>query len=304
MLTMDQIHAAQRHDFAGISAVLEALEDRRMSIARAAANRLKITGSHFADHLEDAAQEASLALWEALPRFTGETVDSFYAFMYSSMDSALKDKVRADVNQGADKDAVKVFAAMLERADGDLTLAERLSQSVPPKGVRLGADRARAARLAWQGTVSLDKPARQMSRSVVGPLGLSARGTDPVTIHDQLCATVADDLVTPEDLNSEDRAAKCATVNAVLDAMGQAQRVVLRHSFGIGGVTCYGHGDDGDDVGLSAEIGSTVVKVRDARTKGMKAFASRYIKAVANTEDEARVMAEAAAARLSRGGRK
>ncbi|RCH68738.1 hypothetical protein DT019_08670 [Streptomyces sp. SDr-06] len=291
MLNMDLIHAAQRNDLDGIKAVLEALEGRIATLARAAANRMKLTGSHFSDHYEDASQEASLALWEALPRFAGETVDSFFAFMYSSMDNRLKDKSRSEMNAGIDKDAIKVFASMLERADGDQHLAEQLAQSVPPKGIRLGADRARAARLAWQGTTSLDS---QMSETELPWSDTNL--TSPWG--------VPGDLVTAEDLNGEDRAAKIATVNAVLDSMSDNQANALRLSYGIGGAQCFGTGEAGDLPGLAAALGLGIIPARDARVKGHKTFAKRYIKAVARDDAEAEELTAIAAERLGRGGRK
>lgn len=303
-LTLEQIRAAQRNELDGIKAVLDAMTDRIARLAKTAANRMTQNGLRYADYVEDYTQDASLELFEALPRFDGSTVDSFFAFMHTTIDSKLKDKVRAERNPGAHSQAVKVFASMLERADGDLHLAEKLAQSVPPKGVRLGADNARAARMAWQGAVSLESSDVRIG-AANGKFSEITEGLS-YSIAENLPSTfgVPEDLIMPEDLNSAERQAKIATVNAVLESMGEGQRVVLAHSFGIGGVTCYGYGDSGDDDGLAAEIGSTVLKVRDARSKGFKAFAKRYIKAVANSDEEAAELTASAAERLSPGGRK
>src|ERR1044072_333587 len=76
--------------------------------------------------------------------------------MRLTIEAVLKDKVREARNQGADEDALKVFASMLEKADGDVYLAEKFAQTVPPKGRRLSAARAQAARMSWQGTQSFE----------------------------------------------------------------------------------------------------------------------------------------------------
>lgn len=304
-LTLNLIHDAQSNGLEGTRAVLEAMSGRIDRLAASAAQRMAQNGFRYDDYREDFAQDASLAMFEALPRFNGATVDAFFAFMYTTIESTLKDKVRSQRNGGVDPDAIKVFASMLEMADGDVYLAERLAQTVPPKGRRLSADRAEAARLAWQGTSSLDAPAITINGPTAGSVSQGDYSAS-YSAADSLASTlgVPDELVTAEDLNSEDRRVKHAIIHAVLDVMGEAQRVVIKHSFGIGEVVCYGHGDSGDDEGLAAEIGSTVLKVRDARTKGLKAFAKRYISATATSEAEAKQMTEAAAANLSRGGRK
>jgi DNA-directed RNA polymerase specialized sigma24 family protein len=304
-LTLDLIADAQSNGLEGTSAVLAAMDGRIGKLADAAARRMSLNGHRFEDYREDFRQDASLAMFEALPRFAGDSVDDFYGFMWSTIEHVLRDKVRGERNQGADEDALKVFASMLEKADQDVYLAEKFAQTVPPKGRRLSADRAQAARLAWQGAASLDAPAL----TVNGPTAGSVSQGDyeaSYSIADGLASSlgVPDDLITPDDLSAEERRQKHAIVNAILDAMGENQRVVIRHSFGIGDVTYYGHGDAGDDDGLAAELGSTVVKVRDARTKGLKAFAKRYVKAVARDEVEAKELTEAATANLSRGGRK
>ncbi|MEU0245147.1 hypothetical protein ABZ192_12580 [Streptomyces sp. NPDC006235] len=155
-LTLAQIQAAQANDLAGIAAVLDTMETRIAGLAAQAARRLP-EGSN---HREDLAQDAREALFRALPRIDeGISVDRAIAFLYKSMGDALTDKVRATRYLGADKDAVKVFMSVLGgEAEGDPHRAEKLAQTVPPKGLRLSADRAYAARLAWQGTTSVDRP--------------------------------------------------------------------------------------------------------------------------------------------------
>lgn len=305
-LTLAQIRDAQSNGLEGTSAVLDAMQGRIAKLADAAARRMDSSGgARFHDCVEDFRQDASLVMFESLPRFGGDTVDSFFAFMWSTIENALKDKVREERNGGADADAVKIFGQMLEKADGDVFLAEKMAQTVPPKGRRLSADRAQAARLAWQGTSSLDAP---LTLSEGSTAKSAAVGDYAVSYNmaESLASSlgIPEDLLTAEDLTAEENRVKHALVNAILDAMGENQARALRHSYGIGGVACYGTGESGDLEGLAAELGIGVIAARDARTKGHKAFAKRYIKAAARDDVEAKEMAEAAAFNLGRGGRK
>ncbi|MEU9560332.1 hypothetical protein [Streptomyces fumanus] len=305
-LTIDLIRDAQNNSLEGTSAVLEAMQGRIAALADAAARRMENGGgAGFYDHREDFRQDAALAMFEALPRFSGDSVDTFYGFMWTTIEDALKDKVRETRNGGVDPDAVKVFGRMLEKADGDVYLAEKLAQVLPPKGRRLSADRAQAARLAWQGAESLYAPATRVG-------GMSAGGNNKGEYeaeysHAENLATtlgVPEDLLTAEDVTAEADRVKHALVHAILDSMGENQARALRHSYGIGDVACYGTGDSGDLEGLAAELGLTPLQARDARTKGHKAFAKRYIKAAARDEAHAKELTEAAAINLGRGGRK
>lgn len=302
-LTMDQVRAAQQNDIAATTAVIEATESRVMRLADKAARRLSfgLTDDTHANMREEFEQIGRITVWESVSRFQGDTVDAFMGFMYATVEAALLDAVRDQrhTGAGADADAVKVFASMLEMADHDVYLAEKLSQTVPPKGRRLSADRANAARMAWQGVDSLDVPARATD----GPWD----GSQYVAMAETLESPygVPDDLVTSSDMTREESRVKHAVVTSILDVMGQNQRDVIKHSFGIGGVTFYGHGDSGDDTGLAAELATTVVKVRDARSKGLKTFAKRYVKTVEASDPTFAVeLSEAASRNLAAGGRK
>lgn len=300
-LTMSQIEDAQRNGLEGISAVLAAMEKRISAHAGHATHQLVMNGRNFQNHKEDFEQDARLALLEALPRFIGDTVDSFFAYMSTTIERALRDSVREIRNPGVDKDAMKIFMAMMKIAEDDTYLAAKFAQTVPPKGRRLSADRAEAARLAWGHITPLDAVANFTEESSADDI---ASGEYIVRRSFEDVFAVSDDLVTAEDLNSEERRVKHAIIHGLLDTMGENQRLALKHSFGIGDVTCYGYGDAGDDEGLAAEIGLTVLKVRDARTKGLKGFAKRYIAATAKSEAEAAMLTEVAAANLTQGGRK
>ncbi|MFE6159831.1 sigma factor [Streptomyces sp. NPDC056486] len=303
-LAFETVRAAQDNDLAATTAVLEATEGRVSYLSEKAARRFApYGGDRYMDAREEFAQIARIAVWEALPRFTGETVDAFFAFIYSTAEGKLTDALRdmRHGNAGADKDAIKVFASMLDRADGDVFLAAKLAQTVPPKGQRLSADRAEAARLAWEGDVSIHAPMLSANAETPGNFSVAL----DAVLQRVAPLDVPDDLVEAADLNREDRRVKLAIVNAILDVMGEGQRVVIKHSFGIGDVLYFGHGDSGDDEGMSAVVGMPVKAIREARSKGLKAFAKRYVNAIAGDDPElADKLTAAAAANLSRGGRK
>ncbi|WP_052844997.1 hypothetical protein [Streptomyces sp. NRRL S-31] len=305
-LTLELIRDAQNNGLKGLEAVNSAMASRIRKLADAAARRMSDSYSRIDDHREDFRQDAAVALFEALPRFKGNTVEMFYGFMWGTIEDRLKDKVREERNGGADMDAVKVFGAMVERAGGDVFLAEKMAQTVPPKGRRLSADRAAAARLAWQGAASLDFPFTTFYNTDGGSR-TAPDGTVTVSLGEYLVDRYNDmpeDLVTSEDVTKEVNRVKHALVHAVLDSMGANQANALRHSYGIGNVRCYGTGDSGDLEGLADELGITPLQARDARTKGHKAFAKRYIKAVARDAAHEAELTEAAAINLGRGGRK
>jgi hypothetical protein len=88
--------------------------------------------------------------------------------------------------------------------------------------------------------------------------------------------------------------------------MGKGQRDVLKHSFGIGGVSDFGWGDGCDMAGIGEALGMTHQNVVGNRSKGRKAFAKRYVTAVRLTGAEALadVLEAAAAYMTTHGGRK
>ncbi|MFJ3340006.1 sigma-70 family RNA polymerase sigma factor [Streptomyces diastaticus] len=160
MLDINTIRAAQNNDLSAIGEVIAETNSRVEVLATKAAQRMAPHGGiRAADYRDEFTQVGRIAVWEALSRFDDDTVDAFMRFMYITVENKMKDAVRKERNgaAGADENAVKTFAAMLEVADGDLYEATKLSQTIPPKGKRLSADRAEAARLAWQGAVSIER---------------------------------------------------------------------------------------------------------------------------------------------------
>lgn len=157
MLTLAQIHAAQSNDLDAIAAVLSEMEGRIARLAAQSAGSLATNPARYTDYAEEFRQDAAVALFEYLPRWDGDSVDNFREYLYGAIAGELRAKLNQERNAGVDRDAFSTFKAMVAEADGDLFKAEKLAQTMPPKGKRLSADRAFAARLAWQGPVSIDK---------------------------------------------------------------------------------------------------------------------------------------------------
>jgi hypothetical protein len=373
---MDVIKAAQDGDFDALSAVVADMAPRIEGIA----GRMSYRRSYgFVQHRDEFRQVAHIALWEKLGSFDGDTVDAFYASVYRHMQARVMDAFRS-ADGGVPPEDISAFAKAVERADGDLHLAVKLAQIHPysSRG-RLSPDAARAASLAWQGTLSADHPQTfaeaptvitddvpdvsapapntnkikaayaSLSRHIIAPadetleevLGareLLSRGIVTETILDVISecitlpkdrrerlfirgafgilaaavrsadhsATPADEYDDQSDEHPEHRAhvARAQTVRAILEAMSTAQSTVLRHTFGVMGSTFYGHGDSGDDAGMSQETGIPASKIPDTRKKGKASFVKRWIKAVALSEKHAKELEQAAAQQRKRGGRK
>jgi RNA polymerase sigma factor (sigma-70 family) len=372
MITITTIRAAQNNDMAAIAEVVEATEPTITRLAGKAAQRMN--GS-FADYREEFAQVGRAVMWEALKRFAGETEAEFFGFTIKTVESALYDAVRSEKNGGAgiDKDAVWVFSTMLAKADGDPYKAAKLAQTEPPKGDRLSADRADAARLAYQGAASLDAPvhgdadAPTLAETIVStyeieavpvvrpkvglgaavealrvvirytPLRLSLAGLsmddlpdlvpaleesvtlprdemqrryvlDAFAILRSAVSTATDGDLVEElrdvaDDRQDERAEKHGRVALALGKLGALQRDVICHSFGIGDVTCFGYGTDGDASGLAELLGKTQVQITDARRKAYRAFAKAYA-SLHSAERAAELEAAFAGTRRVKGGRK
>lgn len=391
MLTFETIQRAQANDLDAVTEVIQATESRIAVLADKAARRMAPHGgARAADYRDEFAQVGRVAVWELLSRFTDTTAEAFLRLTYTTVENKLKDAVREERNgnAGADENAVKVFAAMLEAAEGDVYEAAKLAQVIPPKGKRLSKERAEAARLAWQGAISLDKVVNNedpdqngsladmlthtdeepdgeirpkvgrgavqeavsvLSRYVRAPKDAEARTRlvgalvamrdgfanpehveaveDVVTVpadaterryvldalnvlHSAVSTAtegaLADDLRDARDDAFAESAEKHARVTDCVESLGAAQRDVIKHSFGLSGVTDFGWGDGCDMDGICAALGMTVQNVKGNRAKGRKAFAKRYVTAVRLTGAEALadVLEAAAAAQLTNAGRK
>lgn len=384
VINIETVKAAQSNDIGAVTTVLEEMSSRLELLATRAA---RTVGSlPFGEALEHLTSFANAALWEYLPTFKGDSIESFYRQAYRHVEGRLRSEcidLRGAAAGVAEAD-LNAFGAAMKRADGDPYLAESLATIHPysTRG-RLSADRAHAARLAWQGSLSLDRPSRdggtlmdalplhtpdpanleEIDTTAPARIGLAkVRAalnsleefirvpTDTgerkrlfETLSDLYKGAVTDahldvigeNLVLPagrdsrlfvsrafgilaasasseehtsspsedysntEDENPGHRAtiARQQTVHAVLDTMGEGQRDVVEHSFGIRGRSLFGRGDDGDDDGLAALLGITAKSVRDRRTKGLVSFGKRWITAMARGKDDAEAL-EAAAVRI------
>lgn len=263
-LSFETIKAAQGNDINAVGEVVKALEGRISSLAyRHGAS---------ADQREEFAQVGRIAAWEALSRFEGDTVDAFFAFMTRTVEMTIKDAVRIENNQGAtgaDHDALKVFAACMTEANGDHDVAEQLCQTLPPKGRRLSADRAHAARMAYEGPVSLDMP----------------NGEEGANLADLLESDygVPDDMVEAGDIARGQRERKIKTVRAVIDSMGAKGAHILKATYGIDPVPCLGTGAEADRE-LAEELNTKPATVRVLRNQAHKSFESRYTKVTGLTK--------------------
>ncbi|MEU3450387.1 hypothetical protein AB0H29_24640 [Streptomyces thermolilacinus] len=291
-LALSTVRAAQANDLEATTTVIEATESRIAVLARKAARRMAESGPRHDDYRDEFEQMGRIAVWEALARFDENVTTDFLGFAYTTVETMLLNATRAERNQGVDADAAKTFLSMLDRAGGDPFLAEKLCQTVPPAGRRLSADRAHAARLAYQGADSLDAPAPVADAPWDGGSGVAA---DNMTS----AYGVPDDLVTADDVSREAERVKRCLVHGLLDTMGEGQAYVLRGTFGIDPVPFYGNTADEE---LAADMGTTAKAVREARSKGLKAFGKRWIKTTAQTPEEAEELTAAMNARLTRKG--
>jgi DNA-directed RNA polymerase specialized sigma24 family protein len=367
ILTLAQIHAAQTNDLDAIRAVLAEMDSRITRLANKAAGGLATNPARYSDYAEEFRQDALVALFEYLPRWEGDSVDAFREYLYGAIAGELKAKTNAERNAGVDRDAFSTFKAMME-ITSDVFEAEKLAQTVPAKGKRLSADRAFAARLAWQGPVSIDKTSDDddetsilhtlavtdesndeirpkvgrgaalealavlqtysTAREVLSALPVSVSDVD--TIEDTLTvprdemtrryvldavailrsyvstttdSDLATDLRDVSDDRREERAAKHEDVNTALDKLSPGQRGSLVHSFGIGGVECYGWGDGCDLEGLAEALNTTTGSAKKTRSVAKVSFTKHYVARVAerNPAEAAALTAEAAAGRKHAG---
>ncbi|QDQ14304.1 sigma factor [Streptomyces spectabilis] len=255
-LTVDTITAAQANDMTAMSEVIRAMEPKLGQIAS------RIGG---ASNRDEFMQVGRIALWEGIGRFTGGTVDNFTAFIYKTVEGAVQEAAREERvggATGADRDAVKIFSACVKEANGDLDTAEKLTQTLPPKGRRLSEIRARAARMAWEGMASLDMPNSVGGESALTNLLVSDYG-------------VPDDLISEQDRAAATRNAKIKMIRAVLDTMGDKQRYILKSTYGVDPVPCLGTGAEADTE-LAERLTTKASTVRVLRNQAHKSFANRY----------------------------
>lgn len=171
----DTLAAAKAGDRDAAASILVHMESRLSSQARRAA---RVAGSDDGiDRSEDLLQEASLISLECLARYEGAALDAFRAYVYAYVEKELPARAR-DMANGTDDDSdgKKLFAQMVKHfrnADPNrrlsysdyLNLAEKAVQDSAMVSIlnggayksrfRMSPDAAYAARLAYQGAISI-----------------------------------------------------------------------------------------------------------------------------------------------------
>ncbi|MGW3727297.1 hypothetical protein [Streptomyces sp. NPDC000851] len=181
-VTDETLAAAKAGDRDAGASILFDLDSRFAALARRAAS---ITEGDASDglrtaYVEDFHQEAHLIAWECLAGYEGASVDDFRAYAFRYVERELVARGRDMLNgTDDDHDGKKLFAQMVKHfraADVNHTLTEadyvNLAESaVQDKGlvatlnggayksrVRMSPEAAYAARLAYQGVVSIFTP--------------------------------------------------------------------------------------------------------------------------------------------------
>ncbi|MFJ9961105.1 sigma-70 family RNA polymerase sigma factor [Streptomyces avermitilis] len=219
-ITSTIVVSAKAGDLTAVGQVTAATDGLIAALAREAATKVASGGGHAASMAEEFESVGRVALWEAISGWDAKHASGASAetFLFKRVRGAIADAVYSERNPGADPMAMRTFMRCLKTAQGDAYLAERLAQHLPDTDRRLSADRAQAARMAYQGTLSLDAPSPGGDEDSSGNL----------SDHLSVPFDVPDDLVTASDLNQADRKARHALVHAVLDTMTPLRREVLK----------------------------------------------------------------------------
>ncbi|MCI3271052.1 hypothetical protein [Streptomyces cylindrosporus] len=181
-VTDETLAAAKAGDRDAAASILADLESRFAAIARRTASRTEGDASEGlrAAYAEDFLQEADLIALECLAGYEGDSVDDFRAYAFRYVERELPARGRDMLNgTDDDSDGKKLFAQMVKHfraADVNHTMTEsdyvNLAESaVQDKGlvatlnggayksrIRMSPEAAYAARLAYQGMVSIFTP--------------------------------------------------------------------------------------------------------------------------------------------------
>ena len=278
-ITTEQIAAAKANDMDAVRAVFLATDERIQQIA----NRAATSGGR-TDHqlAEDLAQDGREALWKALDRFDGASPAEFFTFLNTTVSGALADRRKAETQQGVSVAVAKRFAKSLA-VDGDHHAAEQRCIGAPlDSGMRMSPEMARAARLSWQGAISLDAPLSG-NGSGFGAGSVHNRGGG---VHKQ--ETPADRLTYNDErdrISDEEAEARATTrerVRETLATLPQSQEALLSLAFGIGDFPMVGGGDlrgltaaDYREIADVAGVATVAVDGKYAAAKG--AFRTSYL---------------------------
>lgn len=181
-VTDETLAAAKAGDRDAAASILADLESRFSAIARRAAARTEGDASDGlrAAYVEDFLQEADLIALECLSGFEGDSVDDFRAYAYRYVERELPARGRDMLNgTDDDSDGKKLFAQMVkhfravdvnhsmteadyvnlaESAVQDKGLVATLNGGAYKSRIRMSPEAAYAARLAYQGMVSIFTP--------------------------------------------------------------------------------------------------------------------------------------------------
>lgn len=265
-ITVEQIRAAADNDLEAVTAVLAQFEPH---IGRLANKYATSGGRYDADRAEELAQSGRIALWERIGDFNGDTVGEFVSYMDKWIRGTMAGERRDDSqNGGVSRQTVWRFSKCLDVTGGDPYAAER--EAVRPDGClggeRMTPETAYAARLAWQGVVSLDAPGASGNEGTLGDTIASTYG-------------VPDDLLEAADINAERRRVQRNAVHATLERMGRQAAFTLRATYGIDPVP---HMESDAEIGAALEIDPK--RIRRIRSMGKDRFRELYLAGAAGAE--------------------
>ncbi|MFF4430480.1 hypothetical protein ACFYZ4_15065 [Streptomyces sp. NPDC001513] len=264
-ITAEQITAAKNNEIDAVTHLIRETEERVIQIAR---KHAASGGSVNHSLAEELAQVGRVTVWEVISTFEGEDPAQFFTYIDRHVSGAISAARREETRQGVSTTTSKFFETALSAAAGDPYEAERLVQDADFMGDRrMSPERAYSARMAWQGTDSLD-----------APLGADSEGGEERTLGDTIVSTygVPDDLVTASDIESARRKETRTRVRRTLDKMGKRKGDVIRGTYGIAPAPM-AFGTDNEDM-LAAWLDMPKAQVRQNRAKGHARFAELYLK--------------------------
>jgi DNA-directed RNA polymerase specialized sigma subunit len=260
-LPFETIASAVANDLDATTAVIAATESR---ILYRAGQHATIGGRYDADLAEDMAQIGRVAVWTNLPNFTGSTSAQFFVYMDRWIDRAMAEQRRQETALGVSREAARRFEDALVKAKGDQFEAEHIAADKTVMGKHaLSAESAFAARLAWQGSISLDAPLSE-DGGTLGDLVASEMG-------------IPGDMVTSRDVADHKRAATKRAVHTALGKLSARMSGVLKRDYSFDGVVHYAGKPGESDAEMSAEMGITPAQIQQARNKGKDRFREVYL---------------------------
>lgn len=273
-ITTEDVAAAQSGEEWAIELILGSMRSRVSALASAEARRMFRGDAE--SWAEEFKQVADVAMWGALETFNPDA-GTITGYLFVTARRAIAGAASEARFAGVDRDAHRTFAYWVAQCDGDTSLAEQMAQRFPdPNGNKLGRDRAHAAHLAWHNPNSIEGfAAADPNNDEAFP---------PTRYADLLVSTlgIPEEFITSDDISRAESSARHEITHAVLATMGEGAASVLRLTFGIDGYGAFGV-DANDEIG--SYIGKTAKQVIDARTKGYKAFADRFIKVIAQGDE-------------------